>query len=305
MPFFKLGTIPLGPLKLQWFGILVATGVLFGAWLMRVWAEKRGLDDDHVRGLVGWTVVCGFIGAHLFDVLAYQPHKIADDPLLLIKVWQGISSYGGFIGGAAGFFFYTWRTKLPIGPYADAAIIAFVPGFTFGRMGCTVVHDHIGAASDGFFLATRYPEAFLRSHGFGTPGVPMETTLHHNLGFYELLYMLVLCALLFGLTRWKNRRHGILAAAMGAAYAPIRFFLEFLRVNPEADPRYFGLTFAQWMSLVVFAASAYLVVWLLRHGRRAGEPAAEADASPATAASSGKPARPAGSGKPRRRRKKK
>src|SRR5881396_3211176 len=72
MPFFQLGSI--GPI--QSFGIIVAAGVLIGAALLRRYAEWHGVSDDHIRGLTGWITVTGFIGAHVFDVLAYEPHKL-------------------------------------------------------------------------------------------------------------------------------------------------------------------------------------------------------------------------------------
>ena len=58
----------------------------------------------------------GFIGAHVFDVLAYQPGRLSEDPLLIFKLWQGISSYGGFIGGVFGFAVYIKKHHLPVGP---------------------------------------------------------------------------------------------------------------------------------------------------------------------------------------------
>ena len=148
-------------------------------------------------------------------------------------------------------------------------MIAFVPGFTFGRLACTVVHDHVGARSDGFFLAIDYPPGEIS----GVSG------LHHNLGFYEFLYMLVLCGILYGLHRWKSRPVGMMVAVMATAYAPVRFFLEFLRVNPQADPRYAGLTFAQWMSIVTVAIGLYLMVHLSRRGHSAAEAAVSPDRS--------------------------
>src|SRR3954465_6981526 len=101
VPFFQLGS--LGPI--QSFGIIVAAGGLIGAALLRRYAEWHGVSDDDIRGLTGWITITGFIGAHVFDVLAYQWHELDQDPLLLFKIWAGISSYGGFIGGAMGFAF--------------------------------------------------------------------------------------------------------------------------------------------------------------------------------------------------------
>jgi phosphatidylglycerol:prolipoprotein diacylglycerol transferase len=295
VPFWHPDAISIGPVDLHPFGILVAIGVVLGAHLMRVWGEKRGLEDRHIQGLVWYCVGFGFVGAHVFDVLAYQPGKLAEDPLLIVKLWQGISSYGGFIGGVLGFVIYVKKHDLPVGRYADASIVAFVPGFTFGRMGCSVAHDHIGAATDGFFLATNYPIEAIHKYGWN-----IQPGLHHNLGFYELLFMLVLCAILFVISRWKNRPDGFMAALMGTLYAPVRFVMEFFRVNPEADPRYVGLTFAQWMSIILFLVGVVVLARMVKNRNVTAVVAAADEAEKIDEAGSDKPKTgKSGSGKSR------
>ena len=46
----------------------------------------------------------------------------------------------------------------------------------------------------------------------------------------------------------------------GLLYAPVRFFLEYLRPETSTDPRYVGLTFAQWCSIIAFGAAAYAAI---------------------------------------------
>lgn len=315
IPFWHPDAINIGPLELHPFGILVATGVLTGVHIMGRWAERDGLDQRHVQGLVWYCVAIGFICAHVFDVLAYQPGKLADDPLLLFKLWQGISSYGGFLGGVIGYIVYVWRYKIPVGPYADACLVAFIPGFTFGRAGCTVAHDHIGAYTEDFFLATEYTREAILRYGFGNPPGSLKPGLHHNLGFYELLFMLVLCLVLFLADRWRNRPHGFLAALMGTLYAPVRFVMEYFRVNQEADPRYAGFTPAQWLSIVLFCVGVYVLIRLAKHGSRTpiaeliaerqGADAGESGSEKASADSARKSGQASKSGKPSGGKKKK
>ncbi len=281
LPFFELGHIDLFGLKLQYFGMLVATGVLLGAHLMRRYAEARGCDEDDLRGLIAWVVVSGFIGAHVFDVLAYQHERLAKDPLLLVKLWIGISSYGGFIGGAIGGFLFVWWKRLTPGMWADAVFVGLLPGFTIGRIGCTVVHDHMGRQTS-FALGTDYPFAELVERGHCSPirpgpdapfcaeypGVsPGDTVTLHNLGLYELLYLLPINALILYLAFGRKKTPaGLLAVLTVLLYAPARFFFEFLRLN-ESDPRYVGLTFAQWASLAALTVGAVAVATLIKRGK--------------------------------------
>ena len=259
IPYFQVPAIPLGPVDLQPFGILVAAGVLIGANIVRRRGDDLKLDDEEIRLMLLYCLVGGFAGAHIFDVLFYQMDDLKKDPLLLIKIWAGISSYGGFLGGLLGGFLFLGVVK-PIGKYAyaDAAIWGLLPGFTFGRMGCTIVRDHPGRESDfamAFEWGTNVVQAVrLEALQGKTTGLYIG---RHNLGFYELLYLLALVLVVLVLTRVK-KPVGFIAAFVPIAYAPVRFFLEYLRLE-DNDPRYLGLTFAQYVSLGAFLFGAFLM----------------------------------------------
>src|SRR5215813_4745419 len=77
LPYFHLGALDIG-LPIQWFGMIVAAGVLIGATPLRRYAEWHGVSDEHIRGLLTWVMISGFLGAHEFDVIAYQWDKIGD-----------------------------------------------------------------------------------------------------------------------------------------------------------------------------------------------------------------------------------
>lgn len=252
-----------GPLKIEPFGVLVALGVVLGARILDKYAAWHRASEDDTRSLTWWLIISGFIGAHLFDVLAYQWEKLMEDPILLFKIWAGISSYGGFIGGALGYALYIWWKRLSPLLWADIAIIGLLPAFTIGRIGCTIVHDHPGRATE-FVLGFDYPLSFTQHLGFTAPA------RLHNLALYELAYLLVVSAIILGLGFRKSKRlpAGFLAALVGVLYAPVRFFLDYLRLN-STDPRYASLTFAQWASIVAFAVALSVAVRVLRHGKPA------------------------------------
>jgi phosphatidylglycerol---prolipoprotein diacylglyceryl transferase len=242
------------------FGIIVSIGIFVGAVPLRKYADWHGIHDDISRGLLWWVGISGFIGAHVFDTLAYQWHDFVQDPLLIVKFWSGISSYGGFLGGAIGYAIYTWWKRLPPLLIADTAMLGLLPAFTIGRLACTVVHDHVGSKTN-FFLGIDYPA---NSHG------NLVATTMHNLGLYELLYLLPVCAIALTIAFNKKRRlpAGFVAVLVGAMYAPVRFFLDYLRPE-KTDPRLMGLTFAQWISLLAFSASVIVAIRVFTKGKPA------------------------------------
>jgi phosphatidylglycerol---prolipoprotein diacylglyceryl transferase len=282
LPYFHMGSLDLG-VPIQSFGVIVAAGVLIGAALLRRYGEWHGVSDEHIRGITGWITVAGFIGAHVFDVLAYDWDRFAipgtlnyKGPILLIEVWDGISSYGGFIGGAIGFAIYVWWKRLPARLFADICIVGLLPAFSIGRIGCTVVSDHIGAAVDPSAwysaLAMNYPVSenlpqineLVKAHA---SWIQDGHLLAWNLGLVEFLYLIPLNALVLflGFRSTKRPNTGFLIVLTALLYAPVRFGLDFLR-PADTDPLHFGLTFAQWASILVFGVAAYVAVKIMTKG---------------------------------------
>ncbi len=257
---------------IEMFGVLVALGVIIGERIAVTEGAKRGLDPQDVKFLNVRIVIGGFIMAHLVSVIFYFPERIKENPLVLLYVWSGLSSFGGFLGAMLTFLYYTRKEKIPPLPYADAVGLGLAVGWIFGRTGCFTAHDHPGRHTD-FFLAVKYPDG-----------------PRHDLGFDELLFTILITGILFWYAR-KPRVPGRVIGLFATLYGPVRFSLDFLRVTEvvmsgqRPDERYLGLTPAQWACIGCLSVG----VWLLtRKGEvlppaapKTGEPAAEpAQSSP-------------------------
>src|ERR1043166_3163992 len=293
LPYVHLGALDLG-IPIQWFGVIVAIGVLIGATPLRRYAEWHGVGDDHIRGLLTWVMIAGFLGAHEFDVIAYQWDRIGDATLvaprwswfpvalwpsnwpLVLRFWDGISSYGGFIGGGSGFALFVCWKRLPARLFADATIVGLLPAFTIGRIGCTLVSDHIGAAVDPnswyALLAMDYPRKLNLAHLAETYPGTTEFIRAWNLGLVEFLYLVPVNILVLWLAFRPSKRMpaGFLTVLTGLLYAPVRFFLDFLRPE-DTDPRYVGLTFAQWSSILAFGVALHAASRILRSEEHTSE----------------------------------
>lgn len=289
LPYFHLGALDIG-IPIQWFGMIVAAGVLIGATPLRRYAEWHGVSDEHIRGLLTWIMISGFLGAHEFDVIAYQWDRIGEAAMaqpaswwflptglwpsnwpLVLRIWDGISSYGGFIGGGIGFALYVWWKRLPVRLFADITIVGLLPAFSIGRIACTVVSDHIGAAVDPdrwyAFLAMDYPRKLNLAHLAETYPGTSEFIRAWNLGLIEFLYLVPVNIVILYLAFRPSKRSpaGFLTVLTGVLYAPVRFFLDFLRPE-DTDPRYLDLTFAQWSSILAFGLALYAANRILKTG---------------------------------------
>ncbi|MEN9786001.1 MAG: hypothetical protein RLZZ299_1265 [Pseudomonadota bacterium] len=265
LPVWQLGGVPVDP-----WGLLVCGGFVLGLEIARARGIRLGLDvRDIVDGSV-FIVLMGFVGGHLVHVLAYHPEIYARDGVMsLVRIWEGFSSMGGFLGAVAGavLFFRLIRPR-PFWAHADTIMFGFPFAWIFGRAGCFVVHDHIGRRTE-FPLAVAFPGG-----------------ARHDLGLYETLLAAVIAGLFLALAR-RPRAAGFYTTVWCLVYAPVRFGFDFLRNTDlkNADVRWHGLTPAQWGTMLLFTAGVILALrWRTLAGGVAGggEPPAE-DGSSETA----------------------
>ena len=180
IPYFKQPALSLGPLTVHAFGVLVACAILMGTTIVRRRAAAQGLSDAAVGRFLGWVLIGGFAGAHLVDRLIYFPAETIADPLSLLRVWESLSSFGGFLGGTIGALLFFRRHAAPgsVWKYVDSFAYAFPFAWVLGRLGCFVAFDHPGRPT-GVVLGQVYRDGIVR----------------HNLGLEEAIYTLFIAAL--------------------------------------------------------------------------------------------------------------
>ena len=262
IPYYQIPHLELGPLKLYPFGLLVGLAIIVGTIIADKRAQKVGLNPGYVSDLSIWAVVPGFIGAHLYAVLAYTPEKILDDPLVLIRFWDGISSLGGMIGGTLGVWWCVRKRKISFMVYVEPIIYGFAFAWILGRAACTVAFDHPGTLTDfALGMPLPYDHNYYGSHPAGMMGDGVHTNIRHNLGFYEMLWAIGL-SLFFLAVRNKNKPAGWFLAIFALTYMPVRFLFDFLRV---ADATYYGLTPAQFANIALFALGLRLFMNVRKH----------------------------------------
>lgn len=257
IPYRTFPLIELGPLQLRTFGLLSALGVLLGVHLLARYGEAHGIDPDRLTTLAIRTVVIAFVGSRITYVLTHLG-DFTDRPLDVFAVWKGgLQFSGGFLAAIA--YLLWWRrsnTDVPRLVLADGLAYALSAGLIVGRLGCYSVGEHFGGETD-FFLGTRY------EGGETIEGPIAIGTTIHNTALYEALGMLALV----GVLTWLRRRDpapGTLTAVFALWYGVQRFATDSLRVY---DDRTFGLTGAQYLSMVLVVLGALLLARLARNRR--------------------------------------
>jgi phosphatidylglycerol---prolipoprotein diacylglyceryl transferase len=285
IPYETFPDIELGPLTLRTFGLMVALGVLLGAWIAASYAERFGVPRDETYRVATWMVLAGIIGSRLTWAATHTDQ--IHNPVDVIAIWEGgIQFSGGFIAALiVGLpFFKRWR-KVLRWQLLDGYALGLSIGLALGRVGCYSVGEHFGSETD-FFLASRWEGGVPPDVREPTlDGVPIvDGTTFHNTSLYEFGYMVLLFGILGGIVLLARRRGrdvspGTLVGVFVLYYGVLRFLSDSVRVN---DEQVAGLTGAQWMCLAMIPAGVW-ILWKVRPriaALAAAEQAGEAAVAP-------------------------
>lgn len=240
-----------GQTALQPYGLLVWLGLAVGLVVAVLFAKKYDRSPMMVLDLAIFLVVFSFPISFLLNGLFYMPdtfQELIEDPSRFREIQIGLSSFGGALGAIVGGLVWRRFRKQSLLRVGDAAAFAGPFGWSIGRLGCFVSHDHPGRISD-FFLA-------VDDFRVGSPPYYPR----HDLGLYDMLVMIGISLVFLVLAR-KPRPVGFYVALLPILYMPFRFMLDFLRapVGEGGDVRYLGLTPGQYAAVALFGVGVVLM----------------------------------------------
>lgn len=257
IPYKTFPDFQLGPITIRSFGMLVAAGILLGAWLAAREVERWGVERDETYRLAMRMVIWGLIGSRASWVVSHLDQ--IDSPIDLIALWEGgIQFTGGFIAGViAGYpTFRKWEAKYRF-RNIDGYAYGLTVGLAIGRIGCYSVGEHFGRTTS-FFLGTEYLGGGTQESTIGD--VPLvEGMIFHQTALYEFFHLMVLFAIMTWLLYVKKERSkaGTIIGLFALWYGIGRFLTDTLRVS---DNRTLGLTGAQWGSVLLAVAGLYILL---------------------------------------------
>lgn len=251
IPSPSSGSIHLGPLKLNAYGMMIALGVIAAMWLWGRRVEARGIATrDDVSAIAMWAVPAGIIGARLYHVVT-DWSRFNGDLVAIFKVWQGgLGIWGGIALGVPVGILVAKRRGLPIGLLITCVAPALALAQSIGRWGNWFNQELFGGPTT-LPWALRVSDANAIAAGY-----PAGTTFHPTF-LYESVASALLCIALLVLDRRVVMRPGRLFFFYTAGYTAYRFFIEGLRIDPAHHIG--GWRLNQWVSVVVFVISVAII----------------------------------------------
>jgi phosphatidylglycerol:prolipoprotein diacylglycerol transferase len=273
---------------LRWYGLAYVVAFLLGYLLYKRLAE-RGYTDlpvGQVADFITWAAVFGvMLGGRLGWVLFYGWRQVWEDPLVIVRVWEGgMSSHGGILGLVLFTLYWSRRHHVSWTSIGDCLVVVapiglcivrlanFINGELFGRPAAVPwamlfpneLYDDPKLAGDlgletgeqvsGFIEAAKQqPELAGKLASVLTPRHPSQ--------LYEaaLEGVVLFLALWILRTRFRLPR-GVLTGAFFILYAGLRILGEVFR-EPDRAWAVGRLSAGQFLSVFMFAIGGAFIVW--------------------------------------------
>jgi phosphatidylglycerol:prolipoprotein diacylglycerol transferase len=238
--------IQLGPVAVRWYGLMYLAGFAAAWWLGRRRARRPGspMDPSQVDDLIFYGALGVILGGRIGYALFYGLGDLIDDPLRILRIWEGgMSFHGGLLGVLIALLLYARKIGASFFDVTDFTAPLVPIGLGAGRLGNFINGELWGRS-------TSVPWAF------SVDGV----TRHPSQLYEAALEGLALFVILWLYSATVRPRYAVSALFL-LGYGTFRGLVEFVRV-PDAHIGYlaFGwLTMGQLLTLPMILGGIFLL----------------------------------------------
>ncbi|MFT7286691.1 MAG: phosphatidylglycerol:prolipoprotein diacylglycerol transferase, partial [Halieaceae bacterium] len=216
------------------------------------------LRRQQVDDLIFYSALGVVLGGRTGYVLFYGGERLAQDPMWLLRVWEGgMSFHGGLLGVICASFLYARQQRIRFAAVLDFVAPLAPLGLALGRLGNFIGQELWGRPAD-------VPWAMV------FPRDPLQLARHPSqLYQFALEGMLLLCLLL-----WFSRRprpDWAVSGFFAVGYGLLRFVVEFFR-EPDGHLGFqaFGwMTRGQILCVPMLLLGLYMLWYAYLRGRPA------------------------------------
>jgi prolipoprotein diacylglyceryl transferase len=252
----------IGKFAIRWYGLLFASGFLFGYVIMQRMFKNEKLGEAVLDRLTVYMAIGTVLGARLGHCLFYEPEYYLSHPLKILKIWEGgLASHGAAIGILLALWLFVRKEKKGFFWVLDRiAVVVALAGFLI-RMGNLMNSEIYGVETTlpwGF--------VFLRND---------EVAPKHPTQIYEGLAYLLIFFLLFRIY-WQTKGNvyqGLLISIFLILVFSARFLIEFVKEDQVTFEAAMKLNMGQLLS-IPFILAGILGLWLSLKYRKPGLAAA-------------------------------
>lgn len=233
----------------RYYALAFILGFFLGERYVSKYMIEKGYTKDDVSKLFNYMLFGCIIGARLGHCLFYEPGYYLQNPILILKVWEGgLASHGGFLGVMIGIWLFSrkaskkpnvlWLLDLGAAP-------SLITG-SYIRIGNLLNSEILGKPTDG---------------SWGVIFKRVDNIPRHPAQLYESIGYFTISMVVFYLYKkyreiWPQGRFVGLIIVCGMTW---RFFTEFFKENQVPFEDSMALNMGQVLSLVMFFIGIYLI----------------------------------------------
>jgi prolipoprotein diacylglyceryl transferase len=227
----------LGPFPLRAYALFIIVGIVAALVLGdRRWVARGG-EPGVIYDIALWAVPFGLIGGRLYHVITdwstyFGPGKAG--PVAALRIWDGgLGIWGAVALGGIGAWIACRRRGIPLPAFGDAIAPGIVLAQAIGRLGNYFNQELFGRETTlpwGLEIYERVNSAGQLDmlNGVSTGRLALDYAVHPTF-LYELLWNLLVFAVLIVVDRKFKIGHGRLFALYVAGYCVGRFWIELMR----------------------------------------------------------------------------
>jgi len=224
--------LDLGFAQIHWYGLMYLLAFL-SAWAVGLYRAKQpnsGWNKDQVSDVLFYGALGVILGGRIGYVIFYNLDKFLENPLTIVRIWEGgMSFHGGMLGVFLGLYLYGRKTNRTFFQVSDFIAVMIPLGLGFGRIGNFINKELWGRPVEGSISwALDYGDHIAR----------------HPSSLYQALTEGVLLFLILFIFSRKPRPTMAISGVFMMSYGTLRFITEFFRI-PDA---HLGFVMFDWMS---------------------------------------------------------
>lgn len=207
----------IGSVSVRWYGVLFALGFYLGYLILVRIFKKEQIPLKELDRLTTYMIIATVVGARLGHCLFYEPDKYLNNPIDILKVWEGgLASHGAAIGIILAIYLFSRKSENSFLWVIDRVVIVVALSGFLIRTG-NLINSEI------FGNETSVPWAFIF--------VRVDQIPRHPTQIYEALsYLGIFFYLLIHYYKKNGKpREGFLFGMFLILIFGTRFFIEFLK----------------------------------------------------------------------------
>ena len=238
--------LSIGSIEIRYYGLVYVLGFLLAFLFLELYRRKKLLKitQDQNYDLLVYLIAGTLIGARLFHIIFWNPAYFIINPVQIFMFWQGgLSFHGGLAGIVFAAYIFARKHKIDFWKITDILAIPALIALIAGRF-ANYANAEIFGLKTNVSWCVNFPDV---------------EGCRHPYQFYSAIKRFFVLLVVVWISRLKNFgriKSGFLFWTMTFLVCLGRFIIDFWR----DDARFLGLAAGQYISIVFFVVSIFVLI---------------------------------------------